>query len=186
MHAANSTQRQEQLARGSSNSISENPRIYVGTYAKYNSGSIAGAWLDLEDYSDADTFFEACRELHADEADPELMFQDWENIPSGMISESHLNAEIWNWLDLDNDEKELLLVYREHIDQCATLEQAQDAYSGTYDSADDAAEDIFRQCNDIPTELENYIDWKAIARDMSYDGYVFCHHDGAIWTFAPT
>lgn len=25
-------------------------RIYVGTYAKYSSGSIKGAWLDLEDY----------------------------------------------------------------------------------------------------------------------------------------
>jgi len=30
--------------------------VYVGTYAKYNQGSIAGAWLNLEDYSDKDTF----------------------------------------------------------------------------------------------------------------------------------
>ena len=29
------------------------PRIYVGTYAKYNAGSIAGQWLDLEDYATA-------------------------------------------------------------------------------------------------------------------------------------
>ena len=28
------------------------PRIYVGTYAKYNDGSIAGKWLDLNDYED--------------------------------------------------------------------------------------------------------------------------------------
>ena len=39
-------------------------RIYVGTYAKYNAGSIKGAWLDLEDYADRDAFLEACRELH--------------------------------------------------------------------------------------------------------------------------
>jgi len=50
-------------------------RIYVGTYAKYNAGSIKGAWLDLEDYSDRDAFLEACRELHKDEQDPEFMFQ---------------------------------------------------------------------------------------------------------------
>ena len=25
-------------------------RCYVGTYGKYNAGSLAGAWLDLSDY----------------------------------------------------------------------------------------------------------------------------------------
>lgn len=49
-------------------------RIYVGTYAKYNEGSIFGKWLDLSDYSDSEEFYEACRELHKDEEDPELMF----------------------------------------------------------------------------------------------------------------
>lgn len=27
-------------------------QVYVGTYAKYNNGSIQGAWLDLEQYND--------------------------------------------------------------------------------------------------------------------------------------
>ena len=27
-------------------------RVYVGTYGKYNNGSLFGAWLDLSDYSD--------------------------------------------------------------------------------------------------------------------------------------
>src|SRR5690349_16831915 len=54
------------------------PRVYVGTYAKYNNGSIAGAWLDLEDYADKDSFLAACAELHKDEDDPEFMFQDFE------------------------------------------------------------------------------------------------------------
>ncbi|MDO8250269.1 MAG: antirestriction protein ArdA [Rhodoferax sp.] len=29
--------------------MSTKPRVYVGTYAKYNEGSIEGGWLDLED-----------------------------------------------------------------------------------------------------------------------------------------
>ena len=37
--------------------------VYVGTYAKYNNGSLFGAWLDLSDYSDKEEFYEACREL---------------------------------------------------------------------------------------------------------------------------
>ena len=47
-------------------SLSE-ARIYVGTYAKYNDGSIEGKWFDLSDFSDKDEFYEACKELHADE-----------------------------------------------------------------------------------------------------------------------
>lgn len=45
-------------------------RVYVGTYNKYNSGSLFGKWLDLSDYSDKDEFMEACRELHKDDQDP--------------------------------------------------------------------------------------------------------------------
>ncbi len=51
-------------------------RVYVGTYAKYNDGNLFGKWFDLEDYTDLDEFYEACADLHADEEDPELMFQD--------------------------------------------------------------------------------------------------------------
>ena len=47
-------------------------RVYVGTYNKYNNGSLFGKWLDLSDYSDKDEFLEACRELHKDDQDPEL------------------------------------------------------------------------------------------------------------------
>lgn len=78
----------------------ENPldgaRVYVGTYHKYNSGSIAGKWLSLADYANREEFYAACRELHKDEADPEFMFQDWEGVPSWMIGESHIDAEVWN------------------------------------------------------------------------------------------
>ena len=38
-------------------------RVYVGTYGKYNNGSLFGAWLDLSDYADKEEFYEACREL---------------------------------------------------------------------------------------------------------------------------
>lgn len=42
-------------------------KVYVGTYAKYNNGSLFGAWLDLSDYSDKEEFYEACREPHVAE-----------------------------------------------------------------------------------------------------------------------
>ena len=60
-------------------------RVYVGTYGKYNNGSLFGAWLNLSDYLDKEDFYEACRELHKDEEDAEFMFQDWENVPGELL-----------------------------------------------------------------------------------------------------
>lgn len=53
-------------------------KLYCGTYKKYNEGSLFGAWMDLDDYEDAEEFTKACLEIHKDEKDPELMFQDYE------------------------------------------------------------------------------------------------------------
>ena len=72
------------------------PAVYVGTYHKYYCGSLAGKWFDLTKFNDEQDFLAACSELHADEEDPELMFQNWEGIPSGLASESHVN---WAFID---------------------------------------------------------------------------------------
>jgi antirestriction protein len=162
------------------------PKIYVGTYAKYNAGSIAGKWLDLEDYQDADEFNAACRELHKDEADPEFMFQDHEDIPEGMISESFLSADIWDWLDLDETDRELLSVYREHVDQAGTFEDAQDAFAGRYDAPEDWAADFLEgtgALESIPENLRHYFDYVSYARDAQYDGMTFAYHEGYCWVF---
>jgi antirestriction protein len=58
--------------------------VYVGTYGKYNSGSIEGGWLDLADYETYDEFLKACRNLHKNERDPEFMIQDSEGFPDGL------------------------------------------------------------------------------------------------------
>ncbi|MDV3778667.1 antirestriction protein, partial [Elizabethkingia anophelis] len=74
--------------------------IYVGTYKKYNEGSLFGKWLNLSDYSDYDELLEAMKELHQDEEDPEFMFQDYE-CPSfigsfGLIGESYISNVIYD------------------------------------------------------------------------------------------
>ena len=53
---------------------SNDPMVYVGTYAKYNNGSLEGERVNLSDFSDKDDFIEYCLELHSDEEEPELMF----------------------------------------------------------------------------------------------------------------
>lgn len=71
-------------------------RVYVGTYAKYNSGSLAGAWINLDDCADYSEFLAKCRATHKDERDPEFMIQDAEAFPDGLscmewLSEAEFN-----------------------------------------------------------------------------------------------
>lgn len=97
--------------------ILEEVKIYVGTYGKYNEGSIDGEWLTLSDYSDLDEFFEACKELHEDEEDPEFMFQDFET-PEGLedyISESHISEDIFKAAEiLEEIEDDLIGCWNEY------------------------------------------------------------------------
>ena len=161
-------------------------RIYVGTYAKYNAGSIEGKWLELDDYADRNAFYEACRELHKDEPDPEFMFQDYEGFPSGMYSESNVPAELWDWLAMDEDDQELLAVYQEHVDQDGTIEQAREAFAGKFDSPEDWAANFLEDTgmlNEIPENLRYYFDYEAYARDAALGDISFCNVDGETWAF---
>ena len=150
--------------------------VYVGTYAKYNNGNLQGDWLDLEAYADKEDFIAACKALHSDEADPELMFQDWEGVPDGMISECSLSEEIFEFIRLDDKEKHIVAAYRDNIDQTASIEDATEAYRGTYESAADYAESFHCETGslrNVPSELASHIDWESVAREMGYSGTTF-------------
>ena len=105
-------------------------KVYVGTYGKYNNGSLSGAWLDLSDYSDKEEFYEACRELHGDEEDAEYMFQDWENVPEGLIGESWISENFFSLRDavedLDDTEQEAFFVWCNYKSHDLSEEDADD------------------------------------------------------------
>ncbi len=148
-------------------------KVYVGTYRKYNNGSIQGDWLDLEDYDNKAEFYDACRELHSDEDDPELMFQDWEEIPSRYITESSIGEDLWDWLKLSPEEREIASTYLEEVDHSADLEVALEAFDGEHDSEVDWAADFWDQTgmlNQVPEFAQSYIDYEAFARDARLGG----------------
>ena len=139
-------------------------RIYVGTHAKYNAGSIAGGWLNLADYADREDFLTAARALHADEADPELMFQDFEGFPRAWYAESSAPpAILWEWLELSEDERLAFGAYAKHMGGEVTIEDFRDAWQGQWDSGADFAEHIAEESGEIPKDLPAWIviDWEA-------------------------
>lgn len=162
-------------------------RVYVGTYAKYSSGSLKGAWIDLDGH-DADSFAEACAELHADESDPELMFQDFEGFPEHFYGESHLDEGLWAWLELDEDDRKLLAMYAEAFGPGyeADIDTARNAFAGTADSTADFAEQTATDLGEIPENLPAWIviDWEASWNcNLRYDYATARDSDGLMWFF---
>lgn len=75
----------------------KNPRIYVGTWAKYNAGSLSGEWLALKDYDSYSELCEVMRAIHEDESDPEPMIQDCDDFPEGLsVVSGSLSEEEYN------------------------------------------------------------------------------------------
>jgi len=166
-------------------------RIYVGTYAKYNDGSLFGKWMDLSDYIDLNDFYEACLELHKDEEDPELMFQDWEYIPDFLISESSLDQDTFKYLEevagMDEDRARALEIYCKDIagwrdddkDFNELLEGFNECYHGYYGGQmkDPEIEYAYQYVedtgllSDVSPTIERYFDYEAFAKDLFMDGY---------------
>ena len=171
-------------------------RVYVGTYKKYNNGSIDGGWLSLNDFIDYDDFIEACKKLHKDEHDPEFMFQDSEvdyDALKSLISESYINSDIYDIIDAIENSDDIDMVFS-YIDAMGCdlnndgihdiIQNAENAYQGFYSSDEEFARNFVNEMGYLEnpiTLLYDNIDWKGVAHDLMHDyvgcdGYYFSNH----------
>lgn len=168
---------EEEIAYHKYDFNNNNPALYCGTYGKYNNGSIEGMWIDLTTFDEYDEFIEFCCNLHADEDDPELMFQDYENFPRELYSESCFDED-----DFDTIIKYASFADRDAVDaflSCFSvdeLDKFEDAYQGEFDSEEDFAYHIIDECYDIEQTMGNlsfYFDYEKFARDLFMCDYFF-------------
>lgn len=151
-----------------------NACVYVGTYHKYNCGSLDGAWVDLESFNDEDELMEFLYRLHADEAEPEFMVQDYMNFPRRFYSESMNEndfAELYEWLNLDEEEREMCKEYWSEIDEKASVEAIKDklVYSGDSDEYFDELADEALSDYNVPTFLQCCFDYGRWREMCGYD-----------------
>ena len=176
------------------------PKIYVGTYGQYNSGSLFGKWFDLTDYADLKEFLQDCFEFHRNELDPELMFQDWENIPDFLISECSLHKEAFAYFEatceMDDETAEAFEIYCNQINYWPSngyeledqIESFRESYQGFFGGGGkDATLEYAYQyvegtglLSGVPQALERYFDYEAFAKDLLLEGY--SEHEGHIFT----
>ena len=174
--------------------------IYCGTYHKYNCGSIYGKWMTLSDYADKEEFYKACAELHKDESDPEFMFQDWENIPEGMVGESWVSEKVWDLMNADDDDIKIVQHYcnacsitvEDYDDIDDLIREAKDCFVGYYESVEDLGKEMAemnlfqnlrpssydymskydQKCFDrVIADIENYFDFEAYGKSYTADWY---------------
>lgn len=163
----------------------DQPAIYCGTYGKYNEGSLFGAWLDLRTFDSYDEFIEVCNQLHADEEDPELMFQDYQCFPEQWYSESYMDEATFDkikaYIDMEDDRKK---AYNAYVSATGndSISDFEEDYEGEYDSEEEFAEYIVKECYDLDKIMGNlafYFDYKAFARDLFISDYIF--EDGYVF-----
>ena len=167
----------------------ESPALYCGTYGKYNSGNLCGMWVNLSTFDSYEDFMNFCKAIHADEEYPELMFQDYANIPDSLYHESMGEEEfneILEYCDLC-DEYNVSAVddFLEWYSP-EDLDNMHDAYAGVYDSKEDFAREMVNDCYDIEQmmgSLADYFDYEAFARDLFMGDYHFGSHGTVLRTF---
>jgi antirestriction protein len=162
------------------------PSVYVGTYHKYNCGSIDGDWVSLEGH-DKESFYEACKELHKDEADPEFMFQDYEHFPKEFYGESGLDDEIWEWLALDEYDRMMVDMYEEAVGNGRNITDANDAFYGKYDSEEDFAVNFAEETGAIPRDCPRWItsciDWNRVWESELTHSFCTSSDGNWVWVF---
>ena len=161
------------------------PSVYVGTYGKYNDGSLCGLWIDLSSFNSYDDFIDFCKAIHADEEDPELMAQDFEGFPRQWYNEGFMSEDdfdhILEYSEMcDKHSVEAVDDYMEFED---SLDNFEEAYCGEWNSEEDFARHIVEECYDLEKmmgNLANFFDYEAFGRElficdysMGSNGHVF-------------
>ena len=156
-------------------------KVYVGTYNKYNCGSIGGKWLNLADYKNASEFYAKCGELHKNESDPEFMFQDSEDVPESLIGESFIDDRVFDILNLNlNPEEQTAFI--EFLDSQSFYwediglgyDSFQELFMGNFDKLQDYTDQEFDDLylHEIPEHLIYVIDYDAYYHTAKYDYWI--------------
>ena len=162
--------------------------VYVGTYRKYNDGSLYGQWVNLDSFDSYDEFMEYLHRLHYDEYDPEFMFQDYEGFPEEFYSESGMDEDTFDLIKeyLQLDDPDAYEAYCSLVGGRPSIEEMQDRLlGGPYDTQEDFVYEMIDSFGGVQElgrdTLENYFDYSGYTRDVFFDyhwvdGYVFDLH----------
>ena len=150
--------------------------VYIANLAEYNNSNLIGGWVSLPiEENDWKDFLKTIGNPE------EIAIHDYEDNSGieGVEIGEYMSLKELNELgerleSINPDETYIVNALYEAIED---LEQALSCYeAGGYTyygdmTMEEIAREYIEDCYDITAGLENYIDYKAIARDMRYDSY---------------
>ena len=147
------------------------PSVYVGTYGKYNEGSLCGLWVNLASFDDYDEFINFCLAIHANESDPELMAQDYEMFPRQWYNEGFMLRDDFEKIleSYQMCEKHGAEAVDDYMEFNDSLDNFEEDYCGEWDSEEEFARHIIDECYDLERtmgNLANYFDYEAFGREL--------------------
>ena len=171
------------------------PAVWVGCLGCYNSGLLNGSWVDAINAGDINNSVEvetgnpiiygdACQVCVRCGSDEFWVF-DTDNMPEAKEMspyEAQRIAETLELLENGSIEKEAYEAYAylnslDIVDFEEWKSDAEDNYSGQYDSDEEFAEGLVESIGEIDTNhyLYQYLDWAKFARDLMFD---YSEHNG--------
>jgi antirestriction protein len=147
-------------------------RIYVACLAAYNNGILYGRWVDAtqdaEDIRDEITAMLAASPIPGAE---EYAIHDYDGfgpLNLGEYESIDRIAEIAQGIEEHGE------AFSAYLSNDPTADTFDDDYAGTWDSEEEYAQDFVDSVGgwagaEIPAELEPYLDWDMITRDLMMD-----------------
>lgn len=155
-------------------------QVAIEEWGLYNNDILVCKWWDSDaDYEKIVKYYQELRRKHNIECfdDVELFMADWENDSLGICSECANIAETFekyneleNLKDYEIEAIKFLVDYQGYSLEDA-LNKKDDVIVYEADNYTDLAQIFVDEglFGNIPTHLENYIDYEAMGRDLSYD-----------------
>lgn len=163
------------------------PRIYIADLAAYNAGHLHGAWADA---TDADAIAETAAKVLATSPvfdAEELAIHDYDNFAGIRIEEyQSFETVTAHALALLEHGPAYASYVTDVDDSPAAPDNFADAYLGHYPSAGDYAAELLESTgslDQVPAELQPYLDLDAYGRDILYD-LTSVTRDGGLDLFA--
>lgn len=150
-------------------------KAYVTNLGKYNEGYLVGKWID---FPIDDDFKEELKSIGVKE---NTMYEEWFITDYDCVLFDMYDAfgeypsiddinEVAEALEDHEDELSALLEVCSYADALEYLENDDYTfYEGM--TLEDVAYEIVEECYNLPEIAQRYFDYKAFARDLSFDGY---------------
>jgi len=144
-------------------------RIYVACLAAYNNGILHGRWIDAT--QGEEHIWHGIREMLKASPIPgaeEYAIHDYEGFEGRALGEYSSVSQVADLASFVDEHGALAAKLVEHfgcIDEAR--EAMEDRYHGVYPSVADFAQTLTEETTTIPENLQYYIDWERMGRDLA-------------------